>query len=82
MGHSPQSSPPPGSSLLPESSLLQSKSLDIQWTVKLTTLVMRCWHCPALPCSFRTEDYIIPMARSGEERRPWLVRYRGHKRVT
>lgn len=32
-------------------------------------------------CSFRTEDYVMPLAGGGEERRPWLVHYRGHKHV-
>ncbi|PRW45567.1 hypothetical protein C2E21_5916 [Chlorella sorokiniana] len=34
-----------------------------------------------LVSSFRTEDYVMPLAGGGEELRPWLVRYRGHKRV-
>ncbi|KAI7845325.1 hypothetical protein COHA_001167 [Chlorella ohadii] len=34
-----------------------------------------------LVSSFRTDDYVMPLAGGGQERRPWLVRYRGHTRV-
>ena len=37
---------------------------------------------PPPPCrSFRSDDYAMPLAGGGEDARPWLVRYRAHRRV-
>lgn len=36
---------------------------------------------PLATASLRTEDYAMPKPSGGQEARPWLVRYRGHRAV-